>query len=72
VPGQGAFGWNLTGGDVTAKFPSEEAMVEFVAAGTQNGVGYAPQSQGSGKMPAFGALLTEQQLTAIVQYVRSL
>ncbi len=72
VPGQGAFGWNLTGGNVTAKFPSEEAMKEFVAAGSVNGAGYAPQSQGSGKMPGFGQLLTDEQLTAIIQYVRSL
>jgi mono/diheme cytochrome c family protein len=72
VPGQGAFGWNLTGGNTTAKFPSLEAMKEFVAAGSVNGAGYAPQSQGSGKMPGFGQLLTDQQLTAIIEYVRSL
>ena len=72
VPGQGAFGWNLTGGNTTAKFPSEEAMKEFVAAGSTNGAGYAPQSQGSGKMPGFGQLLTDEQLTAIIEYVRSL
>ncbi len=72
VPGQGAFGWNLTGGSTTAKFPSLEAMKEFVANGSENGVGYAPQSQGSGKMPGFGQLLTDEQLTAIIEYVRSL
>jgi mono/diheme cytochrome c family protein len=72
VPGQGAFGWNLTGGSEAAKFPSQEAMKEFVAAGSENGVGYAPQSQGSGKMPGFGQLLTDQQLNAIIEYVRSL
>jgi mono/diheme cytochrome c family protein len=72
VPGQGAFGWNLTGGNTTAKFPSLEAMKEFVAAGSVNGAGYAPQSQGSGKMPGFGQLLTDEQLTAIIEYVRSL
>jgi mono/diheme cytochrome c family protein len=72
VPGQGAFGWNLTGGNTTAKFPSVEAMQEFVMTGSTNGVGYAPQSQGSGKMPGFGALLTNDQLSAIIQYVRSL
>jgi mono/diheme cytochrome c family protein len=72
VPGQGAFGWNLTGGNTTAKFPSLEAMKEFVANGSVNGAGYAPQSQGSGKMPGFGQLLTDEQLTAIIEYVRSL
>ena len=72
MPGQGAFGWNLTGGNTTAKFPSLEAMKEFVANGSVNGAGYAPQSQGSGKMPGFGQLLTDEQLTAIIEYVRSL
>jgi mono/diheme cytochrome c family protein len=72
VPGQGAFGWNLTGGNTAAKFPSLEAMKEFVAAGSVNGAGYAPQSQGSGRMPGLGQLLTDQQLTAIIEYVRSL
>jgi mono/diheme cytochrome c family protein len=47
-------------------------MEEFVSQGSTNGVGYAPQSQGSGKMPAFGQLLTDEQLTAVVEYVRSL
>jgi mono/diheme cytochrome c family protein len=72
VPGQGAFGWNLTGGSTTAKFPDLQAMKEFVANGSENGAGYAPQSQGSGRMPAFGQLLTDEQLTAIIEYVRSL
>jgi len=72
VPGQGAFGWNLTGGSEAAKFPSADALREFISTGSENGVGYAPQSQGSGKMPGFGQLLTDQQLDAIIQYVRSL
>jgi mono/diheme cytochrome c family protein len=72
VPGQGAFGWNLTGGNTVAKFPSLEAMKEFVAQGSDNGEGYAPQSQGSGRMPGLGTTLTDEQLTAIIEYVRSL
>ncbi len=72
VPGQGAFGWNLTGGGAESKFPDAAAMQEFVFAGSDNGVGYAPQSQGSGRMPGFGAMLTEDQLAAIIDYVRSL
>ena len=72
VAGQGAFGWNLTAGNTTAKFPDITTMKDFVAAGSTNGAAYAPQSQGSGRMPGFGALLTDEQLTAIVEYVRSL
>ena len=47
-------------------------MIDFVANGSENGVGYAEQGQGSGKMPAFGAMLTDDQLAAVVDYVRSL
>ena len=72
MPGQGAFGWNLTGGNTTAKFPNDQAMIDFVSAGSVNGAGYAPQSQGTGRMPGFGAVLTDQQLQAIIEYVRSL
>ena len=72
VPGQGAFGWNLTGGNTASKFPNAQDMFDFVQAGSVNGAGYAPQSQGSGRMPGFGALLTDQQLHAIIEYVRSL
>ena len=72
VPGQGAFGWNLTGGNTTAKFANQADMLEFVSTGSENGVGYAPQSQGSGRMPGFGAMLTDEQLAAIIEYVRSL
>jgi mono/diheme cytochrome c family protein len=72
VPGQGAFGWNLTGGSTDARFPNEEDMLEFVSLGSENGVGYAPQAQGTGRMPGFGAMLTDEQLEAIVEYVRGL
>ena len=72
VPGQGAFGWNLTGGSTDSRFPQQEDMIEFVQNGSELGVGYAPQAQGSGRMPGFGALLTDEQLTAVIEYVRSL
>lgn len=71
-PGQGAFGWNLTGGSTNARFPDDAEMEDFIAAGTVDGERYAQQSQGSGRMPGFGAMLTEDQIEAIVEYVRSL
>ena len=71
-PGQGGLGWNLTGGSTNAHFPNTAEMEDFVANGSENGVGYAEQGQGSGKMPAFGAMLTEEQISAVVEYVRSL
>lgn len=72
VTGQGSFGWNLTGGAVNAHFPNIEDMAEFVAAGSVDGERYGQQGQGSGRMPAFGTLLTEDQLQAVIEYVRSL
>jgi mono/diheme cytochrome c family protein len=72
VPGQGAFGWNLTGGSEDAHFPNQQDMVAFVKEGSVVGAKYGIQGQGSGRMPGFGAMLTDEQITAIVEYVRSL
>lgn len=72
APGQGSFGWNLTGGVANAHFPNIADQVDFVSNGSVDGQRYAQQGQGSGKMPAFGALLTPEQIQAIVEYVRSL
>lgn len=72
VPGQGAFGWNLTGGSENARFPNEADHIEFVQTGSEQGVGYAPQAQGTGRMPAFGTMLTDEQIEAIVEYERGL
>jgi mono/diheme cytochrome c family protein len=72
VPGQGAFGWNLTGGSTAARFPDDADMEEFISVGSENGQRYAQQSQGSGRMPGFGTMLTDEQISAIVDYVRSL
>ena len=72
VSGQGAFGWNLTGGRAAAQFPVEDDMINFIENGSQNGVRYGVQGQGSGRMPGFGSMLTDEQIEAIVEYVRSL
>ena len=72
VTGQGAFGWNLTGGSVNAHFPNEADMITFIKSGSSNGKRYGMQAQGSGRMPGFGHLLTDEQIKAIVEYVRSL
>ncbi len=72
VDGQGAMGWNLTGGSTAAHFPNEQAMIDFIKGGSEYGKKYGIQGQGSGRMPAFGNLLTDEQIKAIVEYVRSL
>jgi mono/diheme cytochrome c family protein len=72
VSGQGAFGWNLRGGKANSAFPVEADMIDFIKSGSTMGARYGRQGQGSGRMPGFGALLTDEQIEAIVEYVRSL
>ncbi len=72
VSGQGGFGWNLTGGKAASAFPDEAAMIDFITNGSTFGAKYGIQGQGSGRMPGFGSMLTDQQIEAIVEYVRSL
>lgn len=72
VSGQGAFGWNLTGGRANRQFPNEADMIDFIKNGSVLGAAYGRQGQGSGRMPGFGSMLTDEQIQAIVEYVRSL
>jgi len=72
VTGQGAYGWNLTSGSESTHFPNESDMITFVSSGSTYGKKYAMQGQGNGKMPGFGALLTQEQIKQIVEYVRGL
>ena len=72
VAGQGAFGWNLTGGKSASTFPNESDMIDFIKSGSALGATYGVQAQGSGRMPGFGSMLTDEQVQAIVEYVRSL
>ncbi|MBU6201445.1 MAG: c-type cytochrome [Acidobacteria bacterium] len=72
ITGGGAFGPNLTGGSAVRQFPNQSDMIAFIKGGSEYGKRYGAQGQGSGRMPAFGAMLTDEQITAIVEYVRGL
>ena len=72
VSGQGAFGWNLTGGSVNSHFADDDQLVSFLKSGSEFGKLYGLNGQGSGRMPGFGSLLTDEQIRDIVEYVRSL
>ena len=72
IPGQGAYGWNLTGGSTNQHFASEDDMVNFIKNGSEFGKLYGLNAQGSGRMPGFGSVLTDEQVRAVVEYVRSL
>ncbi len=70
--GGGAFGPNLTGGSSVRQFPNQSDMINFIKNGSELGKRYGEQGQGSGRMPAFGQLYTDEQIKLIVQYVRGL
>lgn len=74
--GGGAFGPNLTGGVVQRQFPALTDgianHVEFVTVGSDFQKQYGTQGIGSGRMPGFGSILTEEQINQIVVYERSL
>jgi mono/diheme cytochrome c family protein len=72
VAGGGALGPDLTGGRAGRVFPNESDMIDFIKNGSVLGAKYGIQGQGSGKMPGFGSMLTDEQIEAIVGYVRSL
>jgi mono/diheme cytochrome c family protein len=72
ITGGGALGPNLTGGSVVRQFPDETDLVNFLRVGSQYGVRYGAQGQGSGKMPGFATMLSDAQIQAIAQYIRSL
>ena len=72
ITGGGGFGPNLTGGSSVRQFPQKSDMIAFIQGGSEYGKRYGEQGQGSGRMPAFGAMLTDEQINAIVDYVRGL
>ena len=47
-------------------------MIAFIKNGSELGKRYGEQGQGSGRMPGFGATYTDDQIKAIVEYVRGL
>lgn len=72
VTGIGAIGPNLTGGATNKHFASEQEQIDFIKKGSELGKKYGYQSQGSGRMPAFANLLTDEQIKLIVEYTRGL
>ena len=54
------------------QFPNQSDMLDFLKSGSELGKRYGEQGQGSGRMPAFGGVYTETQLTSIIEYVRGL
>lgn len=76
VPGGGGqFAPNITGGSEIRQFPAIKDQIDFVTKGVDFGKGYGTGGigqSGGGGMPHFGVYLTQQEITEIVQYERSL
>ena len=78
APGGGAYGPSLVGGATVRQFPAvdgKDSHVEFVSKGVEYGKAYGTRGVGGnegGGMPAFGEVLTPEQIRAIVDYERSL
>jgi mono/diheme cytochrome c family protein len=73
--GGGAFGPNLTNGDVNAQFPpptGEDELFQWISIGVEKYQQYGIRGISSGRMPHFAAVLTKQQIEQIMAYERSL
>src|SRR3954452_20855831 len=73
--GGGAFGPNLTGGDVNSQFPppgGESELFSWISIGVPANQQYGIRGISSGRMPHFGATLTKDQIESIMAYERSL
>jgi mono/diheme cytochrome c family protein len=71
-PGGGAYGPSLRGGRTVEQFPNVEDHVAFIKEGSIFGKNFGRRGIGSGRMPGFGSMLTDEQIQAIVEYERSL
>lgn len=72
VPGGGAFGPNLTGDVTLRQFPDIQDHIDFILNGSDFQAAYGTRGIGSGRMPGFAQVLTEDQVRAIVEYERNL
>jgi mono/diheme cytochrome c family protein len=75
----GGIGFNLRDGATIRRFgegdgpgtPGFDAQVDFITNGSEANRQYGNGGQGTGKMPGFGRMLTEDMIQAIVEYERT-
>ena len=78
--GGGTQGFNLRDGQTMRRFgpgtaPGSDGFkshVDFVTNGSENNKLYGVNGIGSGRMPGFAGLLTDEQISAIVEYERTM
>jgi mono/diheme cytochrome c family protein len=73
APGTGAWAPALTDGRAVVQFPDEQDHIDFVIHGAVASDEYGINGlSGVGGMPAFGALLSEEDIALIVKFERSM
>ncbi len=70
--GTGAWGPSIVDGRSVLQFPEIGDQIQFVINGSENGKKFGINGLGSGRMPAFGKVLSENQIELIVMYERTL
>lgn len=70
--GSGAYGPSLLDGRSATQFPDPADQFAFIVSGSQRAVGYGVNGIGSGGMPGFGNVLSQEHIELIVQYERSM
>jgi mono/diheme cytochrome c family protein len=70
--GRGAWGPAITDGRSIAQFPSIEDQVDFIISGTNASEPYGVNGLGTGRMPGFGASLSEADIELITLYERTM
>jgi mono/diheme cytochrome c family protein len=70
--GTGAWGPSLLAGRAVSQFPDFDEHYEFVLSGSTDGKRFGINGLGTGRMPAFGLVLSESQVELIVMYERTL
>jgi mono/diheme cytochrome c family protein len=70
--GTGAWGPSLQDGRSIVQFPLFADQVDFIIRGSNFGENYGLNGLGSGRMPSFGQILTQEDIDLIVAYERTM
>ncbi|MEO7803552.1 MAG: c-type cytochrome [Actinomycetota bacterium] len=70
--GAGGSGPSMLGGSEAAQFPNIDDHIAFVKSGSTKGTAYGTKGVGTGAMPAWGEILTDEQIRLVIEYERSL
>lgn len=70
--GAGGSGPSMQGGSTVAQFPEVADHEAFVKSGSAAGAPYGTSGTGTGAMPSWEGILTDEQITKVVEYERSL